>query len=278
MFFMLPVVLFSICIGLAMPAAADTAPRGYQLNETPHKHGFRYTKSGEPVRRGRVAERFEVRNGDCGGSDCRAPRYRSEIRLSKSQTQARVGQDIWYGWSFYNESIPAFPDNVNLMPVMGQWKMGGDNLPIFKLTYHGGRKAIEVQLDDMTRAKGWGKAQRHGHVCSLIGLNATKGRWTDFVVNTNFSTQSDGYLRIWVNGNLKCDYKGPLVATTSTRLYPGPNHRRGIFVSFTKRWDKLKGKAPKPTMVAYYDEFLVGRSREDVDTRLRAKSGLPAKD
>lgn len=269
---------FTLNGGLASTAKADRAPPGYQLNETPHKHGFRYTRSGEPVRRGNVAERFEVRNGDCGGSDCKAPRYRSEIRISKSRTTARIGQDIWYGWSYFNQNIPAFPDNINLMPVVGQWKMGGDAAPIFKLTYHGGRKAVEVQLDDLARANGWGKAQRYGHVCSLIGLNSTKGRWTDFVVNTNFSTKGDGYLRIWVNGKLKCNYKGPLVATTSKRLYPGPNHRRGIFVSFTKRWDKVKGNSPKPTMVAYYDEFLVGRSREEVDTRLREQSGLPAKD
>lgn len=272
------VLVFTLGSALVSEALADRAPRGYQLNETPHKHGFRYTKSGEPVRRGSLAERFEVRSGDCGGSDCRAPRYRSEIRLSKSRTKARIGQDIWYGWSYFNESIPAFPDNVNLMPVVGQWKMGGDAPPIFKLTYHGGRRAIEVQLDDIARANGWGKAQRYGHVCTLIGLNSTKGRWTDFVVNTNFSTKGDGYLRIWVNGKLKCNYKGPLVATTSKRLYPGPNHRRGIFVSFTKRWDKVKGNAPKPTMVAYYDEFLTGGTREEVDTRLREKGGLPAKD
>ena len=268
----------AVFCALGTPSQADRAPRGYQLNETPHKHGFRYTRPGEPVRRGALAERFEVRDGDCGGRDCKAPRYRSEIRLTKSRTKARIGQDIWYGWSYFNETIPALADNVNLMPVVGQWKMGGDAAPVFKLTYHGARKTIEVQLDDMMKAQGWGKAQRFGHVCTLISMRATKGRWTDFVVNTNFSTGSDGYLRIWINGTLKCNYRGPLVANTSKRLYPGPNHRRGIFVSFTKRWDKVKGSARKPTLIAYFDEFLVGRARQDVDTRAREKAGLPAKD
>ena len=274
-------IVLSASVMFALSGSAvlsDRAPRGYQLNETPHSHGFRYTKPGEPVRRGERAERFEVRHGDCGGTDCGAPRYRSEIRISKSRTKARIGQDIWYGWSYYNESIPAFPDNVNLMPVVGQWKMGGDAYPILKFTYHGYRKTVEVQLDDMKNALGWGKAQRFGHVCTLLSLNSTRGRWTDLVLNTNFSAKADGYLRIWVNGQLKCNYKGPLVANTSKRLYLGPNHRRGIFVSFTKRWDKIKGNAPKPTMVVYYDEFLVGQRREDVDTRLRENAGLPPKD
>lgn len=156
--------------------------------------------------------------------------------------------------------------------------MGGDAYPILKFTYHGYRKTVEVQLDDMKNALGWGKAQKFGHVCTLLSLNSTRGRWTDLVLNTNFSAKADGYLRIWVNGQLKCNYKGPLVANTSKRLYLGPNHRRGIFVSFTKRWDKIKGNAPKPTMVVYYDEFLVGQRREDVDTRLRENAGLPPKD
>lgn len=262
----------------ATTALAQKVPSGYDRNETPHVHGFRFTTAGEPVRRGNRAERYEVRHGDCGGSDCRAPRYRSEIREKRNATSARIGTDIWYGWSFFNESIPTFADRENLMPVVGQWKMGGDAAPIIKLVYHGGRKSIDVQLDDMKAAHGWGKSERFGLVCSLVKLDATRGRWTDFVVNTNFSTSEDGYLRIWVNGRQACDYRGPLVVNTSRSLYPGPNHRRGIFVSFTKRWDDVRGATAKPTMVAYFDEFLSGRTREEVDTRLREKAGLPPLD
>ena len=98
------------------------------------------------------------------------------------------------------------------------------------------------------------------------------------MVNTNFSTTEDGYLKVWVDGKLKCDYKGQLVATTKKRRYPGPNHRRGIYVSYTKRWDKKQPNKPKPTMVVYYDEFLVGKSRLEVDTRMREKQGYSPKD
>lgn len=84
-------IVLSASVMFALSGSAvlsDRAPRGYQLNETPHSHGFRYTKPGEPVRRGERAERFEVRHGDCGGTDCGAPRYRSEIRISKSRTMS----------------------------------------------------------------------------------------------------------------------------------------------------------------------------------------------
>ena len=277
-------VLITLVLSLTVSVSAwagnwnRAIPDGYELNITPHKHGFRYTTDGEPTRRGEVAERFEVRHGDCGGSDCKSPRYRSEINLKAGKTIARFNEDIWYGWSYFNESIPAFEDKVNLMPVVGQWKMGGDAHPIFKFTYHGYRKRIEVQLDDMMTAKKWGKEKKYGHVCSLIPLHLTKNIWTDFVVNTNFGTDKNGYLRVWVDGVLKCDYTGQLVANKSKKLFPGPNHRRGIFVSYTKRWDKVQPNVKKPTMIAYYDEFMVGRSRIDVDTRLREQQGLAPKD
>lgn len=269
---------FAILACFSTMTSADSAPKGYELNESPHGHAFRYSVQGEPVRRGRVAERYELRDGDCRGSDCKAGRSRSEIRLKKSATKARLGEDIWYGWSFYNQSIPTFSNDVNLMPVVGQWKMGANAHPVFKLVYNGSSKTINVQLDDMKVAANWGKAERYGHVCQLFALSQSRGRWVDIVVNTNFSNTVQGYLRVWVNGQLKCDYRGQLVANTSKKLYPGPNHRRGIFVSYAQRWDKEQPSKPKPTMVAFFDEFLVGSSRDDVDTRQRETRGLPPVD
>ena len=106
---------------------------GYWNNISPYKHAFELVSSPHPVRYGKKSERFEVRDGDCGGSDCTNPRYRSEIGIKKRKTKARIGQDIWYGWSFYNKNIPRFPRSKNMHITLGQWKMGGDNNPIFKI-------------------------------------------------------------------------------------------------------------------------------------------------
>ena len=46
--------------------------------------------SGEPVRRGATAERYELRDGDCAGSDCGTPWYRTEIREGDQLIEAKL--------------------------------------------------------------------------------------------------------------------------------------------------------------------------------------------
>jgi hypothetical protein len=106
------------------------------------------------------------------------------------------------------------------MFVLGQWKMGGDNPPIFK----------------------------------LVQIGAREGNWGG------------------------CDYKGQVVTLKTKRFYPGPNHRRGIYVSYTKRWDKIRPHLTKPTAIAYYDEFRSGKKREDVDITMIERRGGKALD
>ena len=267
---------------------------GYNNNLSPHEHAFNLTS--EEVRYGSLSERYEVRDGDCGGSDCTNPRYRSEISLSKKNTKARLDQDIWYGWSFFNKNILSSSTKWNLMFVLGQWKMGGDNPPIFKLVQIGAREGnwggcdkkicnrnfsrddVVIQLDDMKEKYSWGRKENWGLICKLFNIEDSIGTWVDIVVNTNFSTKNDGYLKVWINGEQKCDYKGQVVTLKTKRFYPGPNHRRGIYVSYTKRWDKIRPHLTKPTAIAYYDEFRSGKKREDVDITMIERRGGKALD
>ncbi|NUB44837.1 heparin lyase I family protein [Fertoebacter nigrum] len=283
--------------GGAGVASRAEAPRGHERLFSPAPHAFRFSQPGEPVRRGAVSERFELRDGDCGGSDCGTARYRAEIRELDRSIKARVGRDIWYGWSFYNDNIGAVTRDTSLGTVFGQWKLEGAQPPAFRIVHIPAgsgdwascdpaicaRSAepadVVVELEDMRVSRGWGAAQNFGNICKLFSMEQNRGRWVDLVVNTNFSAGPDGYLRVWVNGDLKCNYAGPLVSLQS--LADGatrPGNRRGIFASYTERWAQSRGTAPKPTMIVHYDEFLVGRSREDVDTRLREAAGQRPKD
>ena len=54
------------------------------------------------------------------------------------------------------------------------------------------------------------------------------GKWTDIVYNTNFSTENDGYINIWINGIKRCEYRGPIFTIKDFSMNPGPLHRRGI--------------------------------------------------
>ncbi len=278
---------------LAQTRAPTEAPRGYERIFSPAAHAFRYTQDGEPVRMGRRAERFELRDGDCGGSDCDAPRYRAEIRMETSRSIARVGKDTWLGWSFYNGNIGSTPKSLSMKPVFGQWKTSGADPAVFRIVQIGkdegnwtscdpricertsSQADVVVQLDAMRAASDWGNAQNFGYVCKLFDMQSNQGKWVDIVVNTNFAPDSTGYLRVWINGVQRCNYEGRLVADGAT----GPlSHRRGIFASYTARWDQQKPGEPKPTLIAFYDEFSQGRSREDVDPALREQLERRARD
>ncbi|WP_425100792.1 heparin lyase I family protein [Tropicibacter sp. S64] len=275
------------------------APRGYERLFSPFAHNFRHASSadGAPVRRGAVSERYELRTGDCGGSDCGNPRYRAEIALKDEARIGPVGTETWFGWSFYNSTVPSFDRKDSLRLVFGQWTMGGDASPAIRLIQLGNDEGnwstcrpaicsgpekdagdVVVQLEDLRRTFDWGETENDGYVCRLFDMAASRGRWVDLVMQTNFSQNTDGYLRVWVNGVLKCDYSGPILSPNS--LFEGnrPGHRRGIFSSYTSRWDETHGTRPKPTLVVYYDEFRIGKSRAEVDPAMLEAAGASAVD
>ncbi|WP_126623157.1 heparin lyase I family protein [Oceaniglobus ichthyenteri] len=287
-------VLFGLVLAAAgcggMALGVGGLPRGYDLLFSPSAHAFRFAESPEPVRRGIKSERFELRDGDCGGSDCANPRYRAEIQ--DTSPRARINQDIWYGWSFRNQTIPDFTTANSLRIVVGQWKLAGATPPAFRLIQLGKnegnwrtcdievcrrtndtRTDVAIQLSDMAQTLGWDAAKNDGYICKLFSMADARNEWQDITLNTNFGTGPDGYLRVWVNGEMKCDYRGQVVASGIAQTDARPNVRRGIFSSYTKRWDDTQGGAPKPTLIAYYDEFAVGTSREAVDVRLREAAG-----
>lgn len=286
-------IVVEIPSGLGFGQGSRTPPRGYALLYSPAEWAYRTSVAGEPVRRGSLSERFELRDGDCGGSDCGAFRARAQIVQARDASRARINQDVWFGWSFYNATIPAVSPQTFLGTVVGEWKLRGDRPAPFRFLQVPPREAdlarcdpvvcatpgdptgdVMVELDAMATALGWGEGQNKGRVCRLWNMQDRRGGWVDIVVNTNFGTDAAGYLRVWIDGELRCDYAGPLVpAADGAAGVDVPTHRRGIFNSFMRRWPTGEGAPPKPTLVAFYDEFRTGRARADVDPALRAAAG-----
>jgi hypothetical protein len=276
----------------------EPVPEGYERLFTQTSYGFRPSGPGEPVRRGLKSERFELRLGDCDGSDCAGGRARTEIREIVSEAKAALNKDIWYGYSFLNVNVGSVTKATSPSAVFGQWKMDGDLPPVFRISQLAAGESnfaacdpsvcspmgsttddVVVELEDMHIARGWGAAQNNGAVCRLFNMQAMAGKWVDLVVNTNFATDSNGYLRVWVNGELRCNYFGGLVSPQSFFTNANvPTHRRGIFAASTKRWGAQQTGSSVPNMTVYYDEFLVGKTRADVDTRLREANSAAAKD
>lgn len=269
------------------PPGTHAGSRPFVRNNSPARHQFSRVSAPHPVRYGVRSERYELRDGDCGGSDCNAPRQRSEILMGDDSLNPNLNENVWIGWSFYNQSALATPF---FQPVFGQWKVnrdenGGHAIIGFKtnmrpsdLRSRRGNDDVFVELDDMRVKGGYGNAARSwGNVCSLFNLANIRGRWTDIVINTNLATNESGYLQIWVNNELKCDYRGQIVASKKID-FDGADHRRGIYWSNTRSWDERNPGRLKPTMVVYYDEYRVGRLREQVDVRLIESSGGPPVD
>ncbi len=91
--------------------------------------------------------------------------------------------------------------------------------------------------------------------CMTVGPVALRSANAPDGYSRNLMPHSQGF-RYSVDG-------GPVRAG-----YPGSNFRRGIYGSSTKRWDRVQPNTFKPTLVAFYDAFRVGRSRKYVDTHV----------
>ena len=128
--------------------------------------------------------------------------------------------------------------------TVGQWQMGGENRPIkiHQLRQEKYRdidwKACDpkicsnhltskknddvfLSLDDLKQPA---KSESNNwlNVCRLFSMKDVMGKWTDIVYNTNFSTENDGYINIWINGIKRCKYRGPIFTVKDFSMYPSP--------------------------------------------------------
>ena len=166
-------------------------------------HGIQIVnkKDGHPVRAGEQSIRFEVRSGDCGKdkqggwSDCKNDRERHELSGGKKEDKMSKGE-YWFSWSIY------FPkDHQNLYPLSnnyGQFHQQGDAPPVFmfKEGSYGYSVVRTIGDDDYDERK-------------LVGKNKMPGNWFDILINAKWSKKKDGFFKVWVNNDLKYDYKGP---------------------------------------------------------------------
>lgn len=257
-------------------------------------HQFNLVTAPYPVRYGEYSERFEIRPSDYDGMDGRTRGNRSELTQRPGPNNPKIGEDSWFGWSFYHENILAVDYTYGWAPYFGQWKTDLDAAPVIAIQpAHDGRPGdgqyMGVSLVDLSegRSREWLKANNFGVPCRLFRIDQSRGRWVDIVVNTNFGENANGYLNIWINGQLKCQYRGQITVTPVDRyrsygyMNHGPIFKRGYWsghLSFPKLWEERYPKVKIPTFVVYYDEWRQGRSRDEVDIRkIEARLG-PAVD
>lgn len=202
---------------------------------------------------GTLVERFELRSGDCDRSspDCNNDRERVEFH-ERGRLQ-RVGEEVWLGWSIMlpNE----FPRQGRRMNVkLGQFHQLGGSGPelLFELddsSYIVNMRDPSIRDEDPMHPVG--EFRR----ATLTSRNSMLGRWVRVVVNARWSRSQDGFVRVWLNGQLRFSYDGPTTNDDDDIYF-----RYGVYRSFVSR---CHGSCP--TLVAYYRDVRRGSTHASVE-------------
>ena len=189
-----------------------------------------------PVRLGKQSLRFEVRHGNGWGWDKKNDRERVELKI------CCINKKItWTAWSIY------LPKDYNVVfpirTMLGQFHNDGDNPPAFTFENQGVLIPGGYWLEVDSYVGG-----NNNNPKLLIDQKDMLGKWTDVLVNANWTNKKDGFFKVWVNGKLKAQHTGMTQEKIDDMLF-----HIGIYRSFLS-----KTPGPDPTQVAYYDEVRHG--------------------
>tara|TARA_B100000678_G_C18169811_1_gene486708 strand:- start:332 stop:1291 length:960 start_codon:yes stop_codon:yes gene_type:complete len=213
------------------------------------------SEDGHPVRDGKLSLRFEVRPGECWGSfdkkdlandnqpnnDCERTNGKSE-RAEMGTKKFYKGKK-WYAWSIY---IPE-----------GQEFLSPSSLKLFQFDHNDGTGYQQLANFD----HGDGKYTFFNAVADWEESKSVDviGKWTDIVVNANWSHKDNGYYKIWADGKMIYNYQGPTFYAKNLKA----NIKIGIYRNWLDRIWEL-GRDGGITVV-YYDEIRFGKSEKSLD-------------
>jgi len=207
-------------------------------------HGINVVEDGIS-RQGPRSIKFELRHGDCsrnsGWSDCANDRMRHELSGEK-----KADGVYFYKWSlFVPESFKTiYPAKL----ALGQFHQHkGHVVWMFQSDTRG------IYMDNQTLGKTIQKTR-------LVENDELTGKWTDFFVHANWTDKDSGFLKVFINGQLKYSWDGA-TKTKGKKVY----QKFGAYASFVSRYTNMPSHKELPTIVVYYDEIGVGRKCEDVE-------------
>lgn len=220
--------------------------------------GFGYVNT--PIRLGKQSQRFELRQGDCGGHDCEIDRERSEVIMNP---QIDVGQRKFIAYSIYLD--PSYKDSDSRVPhymLQIQHKDGPYGVlngspsqpPLIMMKESGG--IYNVCVNQFTGPFNDIKSECIDYNIGLTTANM-RGKWTDIILDLNTSKTTGG-LTIYVNGREKLKIDKPIVSEHDPSYF---YVRYGVYRSWVSRLPS------HPTQIVYYDEVRMGNSMSEVDNR-----------
>ena len=263
------------------------------LHNLSHKKKYGFQRVKGFTRRGSVAQRFEIRHGDCGRNsgynDCSNDRQRVERSEKPYNRIEKPNGTTWYGYSIF---IPREYRGLGKTgTTYGQVKTLSDYHPIW-FTANYGNQMMVIFFD--------------GSKCKIGSLSSWTGRWVDVMIKANYAKSGTGpFFEFYKDGKRVCSRSKPLVTGKLTSQRLQLYFRYGIYNSFVSRWLSQnatrnvtaqgysqtfsRGSTSKsaaanpfkydwgvqlPTQVVFYDEMRYGKTREEVDVRLHEKLGI----
>lgn len=237
-------------MAIALTCSCATIDRGnfgpFQRSLNTKSHGYDVLEDPTGSAPTEWVERFEVRPGDCSRnedwSDCANDRERSE--LSERNKITSPGREYWYGWHIY------FPEDYpNIFPTkvaLGQFHQVKEHAIWMFQNSRGG-----YHLDDQV----FGRTHRYH---KLIDEKDLRGQWHQIEVHVKWSTSSDGFMRVWVNGEKKVDHSGQTMTASATYF------KYGVYRSFMRRYESSNPGKEAPAQTVLYANVKRGKTRESL--------------
>jgi len=238
------------------------------------------SESGEPVI-GKKSYKFIAVPFDCGSDDpSDGSRYTDcgtkfdqfgnggdRVRSELSGKPRLYSNNYWLSFSVY---LP--DDYVNISPTVTsffQVYSGSKNGPNIKIEDRWGTVILDRQYKYRT-------VREH----RLISIEEMKGKWTHFKINAIFSDKKDkGFIKIWVNNELKVDAKG---ITAAGPVGKGHYIKAGLYQTGITRylrvigestdWKKGQEAGKFPTQIIYMDNIFKANSEEKLEELIKKAS------
>lgn len=226
-----------------------------------------------PVRDGKYALRSVVDRYDDDVN------FRCEIVAKEQNTRQNymyqeIGKEYWYGFSVYIptdfviDSDPEMFAQFHGTPDVGEsWRWPFAGLEIVENHYE-----LRLRWDAHFITK---DAKFDGEEYYSFGnVTSDKGKWTDWVFNVHwdYNKEGKGFMKIWKDGVLVFDHKGPNCFNDAV----GPFLRFGLYRYTWKDSDPVKRPSNITNRVIYHDEYRIGNAQatyEEVAPERKSPTG-----
>lgn len=217
--------------------------------------GATIVTSPSPVRKGRYAAKFVVRDGD-QYHQTSGERVEVSTPVDMRDVRAGEGDEYFYAWSTY---IPQdFPKVVNWFPCFINWHSvdGGTQAPI----------SVGINTDEnmirLQTAAGHGSADDKGlldlvHFYPII-TDLQRDTWVDYVLHVKWTIEDTGLIEVWYKYESDDTYTKAIDLHDLPTLQQSPFWYGGKVMPVYQKVGLYRSASEDTTQVIYHDSVVVG--------------------